>query len=179
VAKGARRPKSPFRGKLDLFYSAAFSFQRSRRSSLHTLREVMLQSPHVALRTDFAKLRQATYAALLIEQVTEEETPLPELHALLGELLDILEANPARPEFLLAFEFKLLALSGLAAGGSTRRLSRAASALAESLTARSLAETAGSPARPAELAGLAQFLHGFMIYHLGRIPSGRDRALGG
>ena len=110
VAKGARRPKSPFRGKLDLFYSAAFSFQRSRRSSLHTLREVMLQSPHVALRTDFAKLRQATYAALLIEQVTEEETPLPELHALLGELLDILEANPARPEFLLAFEFKLLAL---------------------------------------------------------------------
>ncbi len=179
VAKGARRPKSPFRGKLDLFYSAAFSFQRSRRSSLHTLREVMLQNPHVALRTDFAKLRQATYAALLIEQVTEEETPLPELHALLGELLDTLEANPARPELLLAFEFKLLALSGLAAGGSTHRLSRAAQALAESLTGRSLAETARSADQPAALAELTQFLHGFMTYHLGRIPSGRSRALSG
>ena len=31
VAKGARRPKSPFRGKLDLFYLADFSFVRSRR----------------------------------------------------------------------------------------------------------------------------------------------------
>jgi DNA repair protein RecO (recombination protein O) len=43
VAKGARRPKSPFRGKLDLFYMADFSFGRSRRSELHTLREVSLK----------------------------------------------------------------------------------------------------------------------------------------
>jgi DNA repair protein RecO (recombination protein O) len=179
VAKGARRPKSPFRGKLDLFYSAAFSFQRSRRSSLHTLREVMLQDPHVALRTDWVKLRQATYAVLLIEQVTEEETPLPELHALLEALLDTLGANPARSEFLLAFELKLLALSGLAAGGSTRRLSRAAQALAESLSGRSLAETARSADPPAALAELTHFLHGFMSYHLGRTLPARDRALSG
>ena len=39
VAKGARRAKSPFAGKLDLFYLADFSFNRSRRSDLHTLRE--------------------------------------------------------------------------------------------------------------------------------------------
>src|SRR5213594_2368024 len=32
VAKGARRPKSPLRGKLDLFYLAEFLFARSRRS---------------------------------------------------------------------------------------------------------------------------------------------------
>ena len=179
VAKGARRPKSPFRGKLDLFYSATFSFHRSRRSSLHTLREVVLLNPHVALRTDWVKLRQATYAVLLIEQVTEEETPLPELHALLAELLDTLGANPARAELLPAFELKLLAVSGLAAGGPTSRLSRAVNTLAESLTVRSLAETAQSAEAPAEQAELAQFLHGFMSYHLGRIPSGRDRALGG
>ena len=179
VAKGARRPKSPFRGKLDLFYSAAFSFQRSRRSSLHTLREVVLQNPHVALRTDFPKLRQATYGALLIEQVTEEETPLLGIHALLEELLDVLGANPARPRFLLAFELKLLAISGLAAGGPSSRLSQAAKRLAESMVARSLLVTAGAAEQPAELAELTQFLHGFMVYHLGRIPSGRARALGG
>ena len=28
VAKGARRTKSPFHGKLDLFYEAAFSFSK-------------------------------------------------------------------------------------------------------------------------------------------------------
>ena len=43
VAKGALRPKSPLRGKLDLFYVAEFTFQRSRRSTLHTLREVALR----------------------------------------------------------------------------------------------------------------------------------------
>ena len=32
VAKGARRPKSPFIGKLDLFYEADFSFVRSQKS---------------------------------------------------------------------------------------------------------------------------------------------------
>ena len=40
VAKGARRPKSPFRGKLDLFYEADFSFTRSRRSEYTTSRSL-------------------------------------------------------------------------------------------------------------------------------------------
>ena len=33
VAKGARRPKSPFRGKIVLFYLADFTFSRSRPGS--------------------------------------------------------------------------------------------------------------------------------------------------
>ena len=52
VAKGARRAKSPFLGKLDLFYEADFSFGRSRRSDLHILREVILRETHGAIRTD-------------------------------------------------------------------------------------------------------------------------------
>jgi DNA repair protein RecO (recombination protein O) len=52
VAKGARRTKSPFAGKLDLFYAADFSFSRSRRSDLHTLREVKLNETHGAIRAD-------------------------------------------------------------------------------------------------------------------------------
>src|ERR1700752_833910 len=65
VAKGARRSKSPFRGKLDLFYLAEFSFSRSRRSELHTLREVGLLDTNGALRKDLGCLRQACYAAAL------------------------------------------------------------------------------------------------------------------
>src|ERR1044071_9114508 len=76
VAKGARRPKSPFRGKLDLFYEADFSFARSRRSDLHVLREVSLRDIHSALRENLGWVQQASYAAALIEQTTETETPL-------------------------------------------------------------------------------------------------------
>src|SRR5215469_6156934 len=77
VAKGARRPKSPFAGKLDLFYAADFSFSRSRRSELHTLREISLRRTNGALREDIIKLRQAAYGAAFIVQTTEPETPLP------------------------------------------------------------------------------------------------------
>ena len=52
VAKGARRPKSALRGKLDLLFEADFSFRRSRRSDLHTLREVQPVSyTHLTLPT--------------------------------------------------------------------------------------------------------------------------------
>src|SRR3954453_10983479 len=79
VAKGARRPKSPFRGKLDLFYEADFSFARSRKSDLHTLREVMLRDIHSALRENLGWIQQASYFATLVEQTTETETPLPKV----------------------------------------------------------------------------------------------------
>src|SRR5437660_12777395 len=75
VAKGARRPKSPFSGKLDLFYLADFSFSRSRRSELHTLREVNLRETHSALRQELGYLKQASYCAMLVEQATETDTP--------------------------------------------------------------------------------------------------------
>src|SRR5256885_14559033 len=77
VAKGARRPKSPFRGKLDLFYLAEFSFIHSRRSDLHTLCEVVLLETHSALRKELACLQQAAYCAAFIEQTTETGTPIP------------------------------------------------------------------------------------------------------
>ena len=56
VAKGAFRPKSPFRGKLDLFYLADFSFVRSRRSDLHTLREVSIRETYPAIRRELGRL---------------------------------------------------------------------------------------------------------------------------
>ncbi|MEY4918691.1 MAG: repair protein RecO, partial [Verrucomicrobiota bacterium] len=70
VAKGARRSKSPFAGKLDLFYTADFSFSRSRSSELHNLREVKLHQTHGVIRQDMAKLQQAAYATAFIEQAT-------------------------------------------------------------------------------------------------------------
>src|ERR1041384_2424493 len=83
VAKGARRPKSPFRGQLDLFYLADFTFTRSRRSELHTLKEVHLLGTYAFLRQEFGQLRQISYCAALVEQATEKETPLPRIFDLM------------------------------------------------------------------------------------------------
>src|ERR1700689_4933510 len=66
VAKGARRAKSPFAGKLDLFYLADISFSRSRHSDLHTLREATLRETHGTIRQDIFKLRHAAYATAFI-----------------------------------------------------------------------------------------------------------------
>src|ERR1051325_540311 len=94
IAKGARRPKSPFRGKLDLFYEADFSFGRSRKSELHNLREIVLHDTHAKLREDLGWIQQASYAAAFIEQTTETETPLPEIHGLMTSLVQQLCERP-------------------------------------------------------------------------------------
>src|ERR1041385_8488004 len=73
VARGARRPQSPFRGKLDLLYLADFSFSRRRRAELHLLREVVLRDPHRGWRSDLEALRLASYCVALIEQNTESD----------------------------------------------------------------------------------------------------------
>src|SRR5262245_65731803 len=87
VAKGARRPSSPFRGKLDLFDRAALSFRRSRRTELHILREVQIQETFPALRADVDRLRQAAYASILVEKLIEREVPVePVFHELDGLL---------------------------------------------------------------------------------------------
>lgn len=112
VAKGARRAKSPFLGKLDLFYEAEFSYVRSRKSELHTLREVSLRQTHSKLREDLSRLNAAAYCAVLLEQGTERETPLPEFFELALDTLRFLDqASPTRA-FVFALELKFLALSG-------------------------------------------------------------------
>jgi DNA repair protein RecO (recombination protein O) len=113
VAKGARRPKSPFAGKLDLGFRAQFSFQRSRRSELHVLREARVTRTHPGLRSNFALLHQAAYFTVLIEQGTERETPLPEIHALLADYLDHLPADDRISEAMFVFEFQFLRLLGV------------------------------------------------------------------
>lgn len=177
VAKGARRPKSPLRGKLDLFYEADFSFQRSRRSDLHTLREVVLTATHPALRTNLAQLRQAAYAALLIELATEPEAPLGAAPALFRELLASLGGGPA-PHRLLAFELKLLADLGFQPDLAGSRLSPGTQKIGQALTDLPFTELGRIHLTPAQLAELARFLGGFITYHLGRVPTGRTEALG-
>lgn len=177
VAKGARRPKSPFRGKLDLFHEAEFSFQRSRRSDLHTLRELVVIHTHPALRTRFENLRQAAYGTGLIEAAAEPETAVPGLHRLFVEFLDCLERGGASPWLVFAFELKVLEPSGLAPDLDRSRLSGEGRALARTLGAQPLAEALRVSAAFAQLTELDRFLHSFLAWHLERVPRGRKGAL--
>lgn len=177
VAKGARRPKSPFCGKLDLFYLAEFSFARSRRSDLHTLREVSLRGTNSALRQDLAYLRQASYCAALVEQTTEMDTPLPGVYELFLGLLEHLPKQSPQPQSIIGFELKLLVVLGLQPDWTQRKLSPGSLAVAKGLAENDWPFIARLSLSPTQSNELSRFLHGFLIYHLGKIPRGREAAL--
>jgi DNA repair protein RecO (recombination protein O) len=173
VAKGARRPKSPFRGKLDLFYEADLSFMRSRRSDLHTLREIVLRETHPALRTDMGYLQQASYCAALVEQTTETETPLPAIFELMRGLLAHLPKQAPQPQTVFAFELKLLNELGLNPDLAKSRLTPGAKQIINALSEKNWPSVPRLKLSEAQVAELRQFLHGFLIFHIGRIPKGR------
>ena len=173
VAKGARRPKSPFRGKLDLFYLADFSFQRSRRSELHILREIVLRATHSALRQELAYLQQASYGAALIEQATETDTPLPAVYELMRGLVTHLPHHPPQPQTLFAFELKLLNELGLKPDLRKSKLTPGAKQIVSALSTKDWSALSRLKLSEAQLTELRQYLHGFLIFHLGRIPKGR------
>ncbi len=177
VAKGARRPKSPFRGQIDLFYLTDLTFSRSRRSDLHTLRETRLLESHAALRTDLGCLRQASYCAALIEQTTELDTPLPELFRQFNGMLRQLPKQPPQPQTIFAFEIKLLEELGLKPNFAERNLTGGARQILEKLLAVDWPAAFRLRPSAAQTAEIRLFLHGFLFYHLGKIPAARSRAL--
>ena len=177
VAKGARRTKSPFRGKLDLFYSAEFTFARSRRSELHNLREISLQETHSALRRDLTILQQASYCAALVEQATEKEAPLPAIFEFMLGLLNYLPNQVAQAQTVFSFELKLLDELGLAPDLAKSKLTEGARQLVKAFAREDWAMLSRFKASEEELTELSQFLHGFLIFHLGKIPKGRSHAV--
>jgi DNA repair protein RecO (recombination protein O) len=177
VAKGARRPKSPFLGKLDLFYQADFSFSRSRYSDLHNLREAVLRETHGAIREDIWKLRQAAYAAAFIEQATETETPLPAVFELLRGFLDCLCRQKPSAQLVFALELKLLRELGLDPDLRKTNLTAGAKQIVGAFLKSGWQAGSRLKLTSAQTAELRQFLHGFLIFHLGRLPHGRAAAL--
>ena len=174
VAKGALRPKSPFRGKLDLFYRADFSFSRSRRSDLHNLLEVSLRETYPVLRQDLDCLRHASYCAALVEHASETETPLPAIYELISGLLQYLGAHGAQPQAIFAFELKLLSELGLQPDLEQSRLNPGTRLLAQALAGKDWSGLARLSPSAAQVTELRHFLHGFLICHLEKIPRGRE-----
>ncbi len=113
VAKGARRAKSPFAGKLDLFYEAEIQIARSKKSSLHTLREVSLTNPFPGIRESYLRMHAASYFVELIEICTESDHHDAELFALLRRAFGYLTANEPTRRAVSHFETELARIAGV------------------------------------------------------------------
>ena len=107
VAKGARRPKSPFAGKLDLFVEAEFEIARSQKTDLHTLRDLAITNPRFQLRDSYLQTLAATYFVQLLDQVVEPETPIAPLHDLLSRALQYLAGSKPDRRAVLHYETQL------------------------------------------------------------------------
>jgi DNA repair protein RecO (recombination protein O) len=177
VAKGARRAQSPFRGKLDLFYVAEFSFARSRRSDLHIAREVVLRETHPELRRDLARLEQASYCAALIEQTTEPESPLPAIFGLLHGLLGHLAQSQAEPRTVMAFELKLLTELGLRPDFESSAITPGTKMLLKRLIETDWIRLSRLKFSEVQTVEARNFLHGFLAHHLGKVLPARSAAL--
>lgn len=113
IAKGARRPKTPFAGKLDLFFEADISIVPSRRSTLHTLTEVMLKNPFARIRGSYLRTQAAAYFVELIEICTERDHHEPELFQLLRRAFGYLDNHDPKRRAILHFETELARIAGV------------------------------------------------------------------
>jgi DNA repair protein RecO (recombination protein O) len=113
AARGARRAKSPFAGKLDLFFEAEIAINRSRKSNLHTLTEVALKNPFSGIRKNLRRTQAASYFVELIELCTESDHHDPDLFSLLRRAFAYLNEKDPDLRAVLHFETELARIAGV------------------------------------------------------------------
>ena len=172
MAKGALRPKSEFRGKLDLFHHCQLTYQRSHRSTLHNLREISLTRVFEGLSRDLDKVTQSTYVAQLISKSTEEDTPADGMFELLGRFLETLnQAKDTDLLHVLNFEFILLRLLGLEPQWRNDRLSMESKQTFDIWASADPNALNPPPEKHSKIRlEIFKYLGRFMIYHLGLPP---------
>ncbi|MEM0895689.1 MAG: DNA repair protein RecO [Verrucomicrobiota bacterium] len=113
MAKGALRPKSPFKGTLDLFFGAEIVYAHSRKSELHHLKEVHVNNPRLDLRKSYEATLVAAYFVKLVDSAVEAEAPVEGVFDLLGRALDHLADTPPAKSTILHFEKRLAGELGI------------------------------------------------------------------
>lgn len=117
VAKGARRPKSPFAGKLDLFYRCEIELVPARQGDLHILKEVSVLDSRLGIRATYRQTLVASYFIKLLEMVAEVETPVPDLADLLERALNYLDRGAPDLRAMRHFEKQLAECLGVCEEG--------------------------------------------------------------
>lgn len=110
VAKGVKRPRSKLAGGLQLFTKAEVLLAAGR--TLEIITQARPLDNFYQLRTDLPRFAHASYLAELLDTLTEERSPDPELHLLLVAALKGLNEGGDPPTLGRGFELKLLSRLG-------------------------------------------------------------------
>jgi DNA repair protein RecO len=169
LAKGARRIKGPFQGKIDLFYRDEIVFLRSRRSDLHLLHDCFLEGAHARLRQSVESLTAASYVCELVELAMEQEDVNTAVYDLLMTILDVLEVRHDGV-LLIWFELRLLASTGWKPNWEGKT---SVSRVLRSLANSSLEGIGRVKLRSEQLMAVRKAVWQFWDTHLGRTPRTR------
>jgi len=115
IAKGVRRTRSRFGGRLEPFFRLRLVLHEGR-SELLTVTSAETVAPQARLREDAAALDAAARACDAVARLFADGEPHPEVFHLLCNELALLDGDPARATQAnqLAFRLKLLVAAGVA-----------------------------------------------------------------
>ena len=178
VAKGAKRPKSPHRGKLDLLFESDFTYRKNKRSNLHILREVYLKNSHTTVSSNIRSLSLLAYGTHFLEKATEPDHPMPGVYTIFSTLIEHLNCTPPEKILVYAFEIKILNELGLAPAAEDGRMHKDISQLIEKLGYLNWEDIAQLKPSHEKFVKVSSFLESHIAHHLNSIPKGRVLALG-
>jgi len=113
IAKGSKRAKSAFDGPIEPLSFGDIVFTGARREGLVTLTEFQQQPVPGALRRHLPALNSGLFAAELLDRLTDEYDPHPDLFDHLLQFLEDLETGrlePSRRDILIRLVLFQLAL---------------------------------------------------------------------
>ena len=178
IAKGAKRPKSPHRGKLDLLFESDFTFRKNKRSNLHILREVYLKNSHSTVSSNIRSLGLLAYGTHFLENATEPDHPMPGVYIIFSSLIKHLNYKPPEKNLVYALEIKILNELGLAPAADDGRLHKDILQLVEKLGYLNWEDISQLKPSHKQFSKVSLFLESHIVQHLNSIPKGRALALG-
>jgi len=113
LAKGARRLKGPFESALDLLALCRIVFLRKSSEALDLLTEAKLLRRFRPAGRDLGSLYAGYYIAELLNELTHDYDPNPQLFDLADATLESLAAGEKPAREVLRFELGMLRLLGL------------------------------------------------------------------
>jgi DNA repair protein RecO (recombination protein O) len=112
LAKGARRPKGPFESALDLLAVCRIVFLHKSSDALDLLTEAKLDRRFRSASRDLSRLYAGYYVAELLNELTDEADPHPELFQAANATLAALDEGQNVAVLVLQFELTALRLLG-------------------------------------------------------------------
>jgi DNA repair protein RecO (recombination protein O) len=108
LAKGARRPKGPFEGAIDLLALIRIVFLRKSSDSLDLLTEAKLERRFRSAQRDLARLNAGYYVAELLTELTERGDPHPALFQAGDQTLQGIDSGAPLLDTIVRFELTAL-----------------------------------------------------------------------